>query len=59
VRTEESGKRFLGILDFVILDHDEHGPQKWGSHETGNTELEIVIAQEYDHWLEESRAVID
>jgi hypothetical protein len=56
---EESGRRFVGILDSLTLDHAEHGPQKWGAHEVQNTELELEIAQEYDHWLEESRQMID
>jgi len=58
VRTEGE-ERFIGILDSLTLDHEEHGPQKWGAHETGGTELKIEIAQEYDHWLEESRQMID
>jgi hypothetical protein len=56
---EDGGKRFLGVVDTATLSHDEHGDQPWGVQEVYGTELEVRIAQEYDHWLEESRAVID
>ena len=52
------GKRYLGVKDVMLL-HPEHGAISINAAEINNTELEIDIQQEYDHFLEESRRVID
>lgn len=48
------GKKIVVIHEESTIDHNEHGRQ---THPPGN--YEVRIAREYDHWLEESRAVID
>jgi len=47
-------KKILVVLEESTIDHNEHGKQV---HPIG-TYL-VDIAQEFDHWLEESRQVID
>ncbi len=49
-----SGKRILVVLDDSTIGHNEHGNQV-----TPPGSYEIDIAREYDHFLEESRQVID
>lgn len=57
---EEGGRKFLGILSTASVSHSEHGVQTWSSSGLRrNTELEVAVAREYDHWLEESREVLD
>lgn len=51
---EVEGKRIVVCLDNCIIDHAEHGKQM---HPPGT--YEVDIAQEYDHWKEEARKVID
>lgn len=46
--------KFLDVVEDTSLTHEEH---KTISIPCGKYKIEFV--QEYDHWLEESRAVID
>lgn len=56
---EEDGRKFLGIIGQSILDHEEHGQISIDPAEIESTELQVDIQLEYDHFLEESRQVID
>lgn len=53
---EEDGKKYVEILGPTTLGHNEHGSL---SLKRRKTALEVGIQVEYDHWLEESRQVID
>ncbi len=52
-------KKYLGILGQTTLIHEEHGPIPLSPDVLENTELLVDIQMEYDHFLEESRQVID
>lgn len=51
---EKDGKRYLRVVKPVVVDHDEHGK---GDIPVGDYYVEQKL--EYDHFLEESRQVID
>lgn len=51
---ELDGKKYLRVIENSVIDHDEHGP---GPVPVGDYYVEIK--KEYDHFLEESRQVID
>lgn len=53
---EDGGKRYLEVLKTSMFDHDEHGKLQIKKRPTA---LELRQQVEYDHFLEESRAVID
>ena len=60
--TEDEGKRYVGLLGEAKLSHAEHsqrGDMALDAATIEHTELEQAIQLEYDHWLEESRQVID
>jgi hypothetical protein len=50
----ETKKRYLRIVKATPLTHEEHK-----KIDLPEGEYEIGIVREYDHWDEESRAVID
>lgn len=53
---EDGGRKFIEVLKPSTLDHEEHGPIKLQPMDTA---LELDIQLEYDHFLKESRQVID
>jgi len=53
---EHGGEKYVGVTGPTTLTHEEHGPI---TLTPDGTELQVAIQLEYDHFLEESREVVD